>query len=163
MGENEMVKRKGLAANQTHLLIEKSGDMKPVQAKSKMEITYKDEPFTCPFCLYEAQITKFLIKLKSGRWSEKRFHCPDCGKIMNKQTLTREMTVEEFAEWVLDSMAWERISFNKFKTRLKEMGISWQFWEHYKKHKAEATKATEEEEEDYKRYQEEWAEEQGLK
>ena len=132
-----MVKSRLLPPEQTHLLIEKSGDMKPVQAKSKVEIEYKENKFTCPYCLYEGSITHFFIKLKSGRWSEKRFMCPDCGKIMNKQTLVREMTVEELAEWVLDTMAWERISFNKFKTRLKEMGISWQFWEHYKKHKKE--------------------------
>ena len=149
-----------LAPDQTHLVIEKSGDMKGVRAKAKVEITYKNEPLTCPFCLYEASISKFLIKLKSGRWSEKRFMCPDCGKIMNKATLVREMSVEEFAAWVLDAEAWSRVSFNKFTKRLKEMGISYQFWDAYNKHKAEMMEG-ETYEEAVDRQQKEWAEEEG--
>ena len=156
------MRKKKQSADQTKLYIKKSGEMKPVQARTKVEIIYKAKEFSCPFCLYSAPITKFLIKLKHGNYSEKRFHCPDCGQIMNKQTLTRVQTIEEYAQWILDAGAWDRISFNKFKKRLKEMGISYQFWGHYKKCKAEAMKAATEEEEESYQAQEEWAKERGL-
>jgi len=149
--------------DQTKLYIQKSGEMKPMRARAKVETTYKTRQFLCPYCLYLATITKFLIKLKHGNYSEKRFHCPDCGQIMNKDTLVREMSIEEYAEWILDAGAWERISFKKFKTRLRSMGISWKFWGHYKKYKAEKTEQylDDDEEEDYKA-QEERAKERGL-
>lgn len=150
------------AEAQTKLYIQKSGEMKPVRARAKVEITYEAKQFLCPFCLYLAPITKFLIKLKRGNYSEKRFHCPDCGQIMNKQTLVKVMSIEEYAEWILDAGAWERISFQKFKKRLRKMGIAYKFWGHYKKYKAEKTEQySDEEEEDYKA-QEEQAKERGL-
>lgn len=92
---------------------------------------------TCPYCLYTGTAGKFQIRLKSGAASEKRFKCPDCGEVMRRDTLFGEKTVEEFAEWLYDTQAWGRVSFNKFRQRLKDMGISWQFWSHYKEHKKE--------------------------
>ena len=134
----------------------------PEPPRTKTELKVIADKFTCPYCLYEASLSKFYMKLKSGLMSEKRFKCPDCNRVMNKQTLTRKLTVEEFAQWMLDSQAWERVSFDKFKTRLKEMGISYQFWTAYNKAKEEAMKVTDEEEEAYERYQEDWAKEKGL-
>lgn len=162
MGEGVMVRKKQLPASQFKLSIDKTGELKPVRARAKVEIVYKAKQFTCPYCLYSTRITQFLIRLKHGNYSEKRFHCPDCGQIMNKETLTREQSIEEYAEWILDTNAWERISFNKFKKRLKEMGISYQFWAHYKKYKAEVMEQKGEEEyEQYEASQEEWAKERG--
>ncbi|MBA7534611.1 hypothetical protein ES705_26860 [subsurface metagenome] len=147
---------------QTKLYIKKSGEMKPVRARAKVELIYKTRQFSCPFCLYIAPITRFLIKLKNRNYSEKRFHCPDCEQIMNRDTLVREMSIEEYAEWILDAKAWDRISFQKFKTRLRKMNIAYKFWGHYKKYKAEKMEQySDDEEEDYKA-QEEWAKERGL-
>ena len=94
---------------------------------------------TCPYCLYTDYIFRFYIKLKSGRYSEKRFKCPDCGEVMRRDTLTKRMTIEEYAEWVYEmgKYFWNKVDFSRFKNRLKEMGISREFWEAYKRAKAE--------------------------
>jgi transposase-like protein len=98
-----------------------------------------DLTVTCPYCLYTDRISKFTIKLKSGKVSDKRFQCPDCKEIMHKNTLTAKMTIEEYAKWVaaLGKNFWSRVQFDKFKQRLKELGISREFWEIYKKTKKE--------------------------
>jgi len=116
---------------------------------------------TCPYCLYTDYIFKFYIKLKSGRYSEKRFKCPDCGEIMRRDTLTQPMTVEEYAEWVYEmgKYFWSRVNFSVFKKRLKEMGISKRFWDAYKRAKAES--GTESYEEYLMRKQKEMMEEEG--
>ena len=156
-----MVKKKGLVADQSILVIDKSGNIGSVKAKAKVEYVYKAKLLMCPYCLFQAPVSKFLIKLKSGVYSEKRGMCSDCGKVMNMRTLTMEMTVEKFAEWVLDTMAWERISFDKFRTRLKEMGIAWQFWEHYKKYKKEQMEESPSYEQYLENQQRELAKEEG--
>ncbi len=75
-----------------------------------------------------------------------------------KKTLTEEMSTEEFAEWMLMMGQWDRVSFSKFRKRLKEMGISYQFWSAYKKAKETYTSESyedhlkQEEKEDYDRY-----------
>lgn len=113
------------------MLVPEPPPPKPV----KITIEMKSQEVTCPFCLYTANMTQFFIKLKGGKPSEKRFKCPDCGLIMRKKTLVVEMSVEEFAEWTFMMQQWDRIDFEKFRRRLKEMGISYQFWAAYKKAK----------------------------
>ena len=113
---------------------------------------------TCPYCLYTDTVGKFTIRLKSGAPSQKRFKCPDCGEGMRRDTLFGEKSVEEFAEWLYDTQAWGRVSFNKFRQRLKDMGISYQFWNHYKKHKKEF--AAESPDDYYMRQQQEAREEE---
>jgi len=113
------------------------------------------EKINCPYCLYHDYATRFQIKNKSGKVSEKRFKCPDCGEVMQRKTLFKQMSVEEYAEWIFDTQAWERIRFEKFKVRLREMGIAYQFWEHYKKYKDERVGETESYEDYLMRKQEE--------
>jgi len=128
-----------------------------------VKVEIRDETLTskltCPFCLYTDYISKFYIKLKQGRVSEKRFKCPDCGTTMKRDTLTKPMTVEEFAEWIYTLNLWKRIDFSTFKRRLKEMGISHAFWTAYKKAKEENPRESYEEHMAEK--QREWAVEQG--
>lgn len=75
--------------------------------------------------------------------SEKRFRCPDCGLIMRRNTLMNIKTVEEFAEWMFDTSPWKRVSWEKFRKRLQDMGISYQFWDAYKKYKAKMSEGEE--------------------
>jgi len=113
----------------------------PEKTVPKTTVTVEvDTTVTCPFCLYTDDITRFMIRLKSGKHSEKRFQCPDCKQKMLKETLTKKMTVEEYAEWVHDlggRYFWSRCQFSKFKQRLKDLGISRQFWDAYRKLKEE--------------------------
>jgi len=134
--------------------------IKPPKPEVKVEFTEQNK-VTCPFCLYTDYISAFYIKLKHGKVSEKRFKCPDCGEIMRKATLTRKMTIEEFAEWIYATHQWDRIKFDKFRERLKEYGISYKFWTAYKQTKEQAEGA--ESYQDYlARKQREWAKEEGL-
>ena len=111
--------RKLQPANQTKMLIKPNGKMKLVKQKATLVITYKEDKFSCPFCLYTDRIAEYLIKLKSGRYSEKRVMCPDCGKIMNIPTLTRNQTVEEFAEWFSSDLSYHQLRrFKQYLTGL---------------------------------------------
>lgn len=108
----------------------------------KSTVVMKSQEVTCPFCLYTDYISKFYIRLKHGKVSDKRFQCPDCTQIMQKDTLVKELSVEEYAEWMLMMNPWrKRVDFPKFKSRLKEMGISYQFWDAYNKAKQELGEA----------------------
>jgi len=133
---------------------------------SKYRMTYEqygEGKVMCPYCLYEDYSHKFYMKLAHGRTSEKRFQCPDCNQVMQKKTLYNSMSVEQFAEWMFDTLAWSRVSFTKFNNRLKEMGISYQFWKHYKEYKQEKTggrTGLDDYEEHLMQEQEEWMEEQ---
>ena len=82
--------------------------------------------------------------------------------MMKRETLTGQMTVEEYAEWAYEMRRhfWSRVDFNKFKERLKQMGISKRFWDAYKKAKGESD--TETYEEYLMRKQKEWMEENEL-
>ena len=95
--------------------------------------------FTCPYCLYTGQLPEFQIRLRKGKISGKRFACPDCGCIMRRDTIMKKMSIEEFAQWMYNTMPWERVSWEKFRTRLKETGISYQFWAEYNRLKQEAS------------------------
>lgn len=110
---------------------------KKITAEMKTEIKLLKKTFTCPFCLYNDSLHKFQVRIKKG-YSKKRFKCPDCGQVMQKKTLCKVMNVKEFANYIVDNIGfgiWKRISFNKFKKRLKDMGHSYEFWEEYKKAK----------------------------
>ena len=133
----------------------------PERTTIKTEIMELDKEFTCPFCLYTAPLTEFQIKLKKG-YSTKRFQCPDCKTIMRRETLTKPMTIKEFAEWILETHAWERIHWEKFKQRLEQYGMARQFWKAYKEYKQQILGETETYEEYLMRKQKEWMEEQGL-
>jgi len=117
---------------------------KPKVEETTTAITYEARDFTCPYCLYTTtNLAQFQTKTRGGKTSEKMFQCPDCGQKMRRDTLFMQKSVEEFAEWMLDTQAWERVDFAKFRQRLKDIGISYQFWAHYKRHKQELLGTTE--------------------
>lgn len=114
----------------------------PPEQTQTITIDYTTKIFCCPFCLYRGDITKFYVKIKKGV-SEKRFKCPECGEVMRRETLTKDMTIEQYAQWVYDTGAWERIKFSTWKKRLKDYGWSFKFWDEYKRHKTEMLGETE--------------------
>ena len=125
-------------------------------------VDFETKEYTCPFCLCTKPLYAFYIRIKKG-YSEKRFECPDCKQIVRRKTLFKVQSVEEFAEWMFDTFQWNRVSFDKFRQRLKEMGISYQFWNHYKKYKEELTSGKtemEQYEEHLEEQQKEWLQSQ---
>lgn len=108
----------------------------PQDPTPTVQITVDTTEFCCPFCLYKGDLTKFYVRIKKG-YSDKQFKCPDCGQIMRKETLTKKMSITEYAHWVYDTKAWERIKYSTWKQRLKDYKWNWQFWTAYKQHKAE--------------------------
>lgn len=90
--------------------------------------------FNCPFCLYIGTLREFYVKTKHG-YSKKRAKCPDCRNLMRMDTLTRHISVEDYATWVYYyamSGFWQKCPFDKFKHRLYALGMSRQFWDRYK-------------------------------
>jgi len=110
---------------------------KPLVDRPEVRFTYEeiDPKVMCPYCLFESPLSHFKIILANGKES-KRKKCPDCGTIMFQETLTREMSVKEFANWVFEYMPygfWQKIDFQKFSKRLQEKGIAREFWDEYKR------------------------------
>jgi len=113
-----------------------------------------DTRYICPFCGYDGEFRLFLTVGKNG-YSRKKFKCPDCNQIMKKETLIREMSVEEWAKWLYASVRvfsnhkqpelafYNRISWEKLSTRLKFYGIANEFWESWKETKTFSTQALE--------------------
>uniref|UniRef100_A0A6H1ZWB5 Uncharacterized protein n=1 Tax=viral metagenome TaxID=1070528 RepID=A0A6H1ZWB5_9ZZZZ len=90
--------------------------------------------YSCPFCLYQAKIEKFLISTKKG-FNKGLGQCPECSNQMKFNSLTAEMTPEQFAEWCYAYSAdgyWQKVPFSKFSMRLSKLGISKRFWDRYK-------------------------------
>lgn len=108
------------------------------------KITIKIEPkpmekYFCPFCLYEDYLCKFEVKTKNG-YSSKKAKCPDCGQGMRMETLTKRMTPVELAQFLYDYQLYggrEKISWDKFKVRLRNLGIANTFWAAWKKYRDE--------------------------
>jgi len=97
-------------------------------------IILKNEPYLCPFCLYEGYIKEFSYLLKNKKISKNRFQCPECGNVMLKESLVKEMSIEEFAIWIWNYPApdyWSKCNFYTFIERLKQRGIYYQFWNNY--------------------------------
>jgi len=89
--------------------------------------------YACPFCLYQAEVAKFLISTGKG-FHKGLVKCPDCRNRMQFKTLIAEMTPEEFAEWCWDYVSlgfWKKVSFAKFRERLWRAGWSRRFWGRY--------------------------------
>lgn len=93
----------------------------------------------CPFCLYKSALIDFRVKKVDG-WSNSMANCPDCNNNMRMESLTRNMTIVEYAKWVFDYSLngfWNKCPFEKFTGRLKAYGWSYQFWEKYKEFKGD--------------------------
>jgi transcription elongation factor Elf1 len=95
--------------------------------------------YRCPFCLHEARINSFLISTGKG-YHRGLGKCPECGNQMQLKTLTSKMTPEQFAEFAYGYRTagyWQKVKFNTFNQRLKELGINFRFWKRYKELKGE--------------------------
>ena len=100
-----------------------------------------NEEVICPFCGYRSRAIEFRVKKssKSSKYSTKKFKCPDCGQVMKRSTLLRDMTVSDWARWLYYDVirasrgkGFHRISFDKLSQRLKEYGWAKEFWEAWK-------------------------------
>lgn len=94
---------------------------------------------TCPFCLHQAKLRQFLISTKKGI-STARALCRNCNNTMNMNSLTNEMTIEEYARWCFNyslSGFWQKVPFTRWSTRLREFGWAREFWDNYKRFKGE--------------------------
>ena len=107
---------------------------KPRQPVLNIHMSFTNIKYRCPFCLYIGAINEFYIQTKKGV-SQKRARCPDCNTLMYMRSLTKHMTVEEYAEWVFNyslSGFWKKCPYEKFKTRMKKLGWSRRFWDRYR-------------------------------
>jgi len=98
------------------------------------------EVFTCPYCLYTAKEVGFMQRSDTKKEFLKKRRCPDCNERMLEITLHKQMTVEEYARWLYQSIilsrgTYDRISWDKLKRRLKAGGVANRFWEAWKRAK----------------------------
>jgi len=114
-----------------------------LQSKSKKSsaviVTDTTQQVMCPFCLYQNKLVKFLVSTKKGI-SQSRARCPECKGGMMMQTLTADMTPEQYAEFAYGyskSGFWDKVPFTKWKERLAQIGWSTQFWNKYMQLKGE--------------------------
>lgn len=113
-------------------------------AEKELHYNYETKVL-CPFCLTLDYLYKF--PKKDGLRA-----CVNCGNKMMTSTLVKDMTTEEFAQWVFDYRKlgfWQKVypSFQEWKKRLKDLGLAYDFWEYYNKLKGALT--VEQENEDY--------------
>jgi hypothetical protein len=96
----------------------------------------------CPFCLETSN--KFIIENKG------LIKCPNCSNLMKLKTLlfVKDCSNEEYAKWVFNyrlSGFFKKINFEKWISKMKELGMSYEFWEEYKKLKGDNEKEEKEE------------------
>lgn len=96
----------------------------------------------CPFCLNSNPLWKFdkIFGLRT---------CPFCKNRMRQETLTKNMSIEEFAKWVFDyrlSGFFGKIypDFKTWNEKLYLLGMSHSFWEKYKQLRGDSKDGTEE-------------------
>jgi hypothetical protein len=148
-----LVRKRKIDKHQTKLVEEPT----PVTVQIKLEPWIK---YRCPFCLGEYPIYQFESFTKAGKESKKAV-CPECKQTMLKKTLTADMSPVEYGRWLYDYTGYggyKKISWEKIKRRVVEMGIADTFWTAYKAAKAEkwaekGYKTDEEIAEAYRQYQ----------
>jgi len=88
----------------------------------------------CPFCLYTAKLTAFVISTKKG-FDHARGKCPECKNGMLLKSLTAVWTPEQYAEWVAEYSRfgfWQKIPYQTWRGRLEAIGWAMRFWVKYK-------------------------------
>lgn len=150
------MKRRKLSRSQKKLSVDEPKPSFTVEVQQiEPWMTYR-----CPFCLGEYPSYRFEVHLKSGKKSGKGI-CPECGQHFLWKTLVSDMTPVQYAEWLYSYMGYggyQKVSWEKLKLRLKQMGIANTFWEAWKaaKNKAyeESGRMSEDEiERQYKEYE----------
>lgn len=101
---------------------------KKTEEEDKQKMINPNMIVCCAYCLHEDKLIEFGY---GGKY--KLLKCPDCGCRQRLDTLTMNLSVEEYAKWVFENRAFARIKFDKFKQRLKEKGIDKEFWNAYKR------------------------------
>lgn len=114
----------------------------------------------CCWCLYKGKLSEFVVKLKRKRKGHKislsRCECPDChiGHQIKKLLKVSDMELEEFGwyfwEYIFIWGAYERVSWDKFKERLKlypyeDQQKFWNVYHRFKKDKSNALQDREDE------------------
>lgn len=106
----------------------------------KITVNFNEE-VACPFCLYAAKLSAFLIVGKDG-YQQGKAHCPECKNNMMMKSLYNEWTAKDYADWVFNyrlSGFWSKCPFAKWKERLYKMGWAGAFWTRYKDLKGTST------------------------
>jgi hypothetical protein len=108
-----------------------------------------DDKLTCPFCAYRGRVRDFAMKKKTGTgYSRKKFNCPDCNQNMMRNTIYKEMSPYEWGFWLYASIRvwnrpnyrfYDRISWEKLKERVWNMGIAVDFWKGFREAKEAST------------------------
>jgi hypothetical protein len=95
---------------------------------------------SCPFCLSDLEIRRFLISTKNKKGINRdKGHCPECSQGMKLKTLVFMVTAtpEQYAKFAFDyrsSGFWQKkIDFPVWRRRLAVMDWSGRFWSEYYK------------------------------
>jgi len=136
---------------------------KPANTAVFISVNFNEKVW-CPFCLYEAKLSRFLVVGKHG-YQQGTAHCPECNNTMRMASLWNDWDAKKYAEWAFDyrlSGFWQKCPFAKWKERLFKIGWAHEFWTRYKALKGEAetdeifdsanTQARAHEEEEWKKY-----------
>lgn len=100
-----------------------------------------NEEVMCPFCLFQAKLSRFFISNKKGI-SESNAMCPECKNGMRMRTLLADMSADDYATFVFAYRRmgfWQKCPFDSWRKRLKSIGWATPFWEKYKELKAGET------------------------
>jgi transcription elongation factor Elf1 len=106
---------------------------KPSQTSVFISVNFNEKVW-CPFCLYEAKLSQFLVSGKKG-YQQGTAKCPECKTTMRMSSLWNDWDATKYAEWVFDyamSGFWQKCSFEIWKKRLHQIGWSHNFWTRYK-------------------------------
>ncbi len=134
-------KRHKLFQDKTQARFTKEGEVKQPEEKKKAQFTelHFNETVACPFCLYTAKLSHFLISGSKG-FQQGMASCPDCKHGMRMSSLYNDWTPEQYAKWVYDYVSsgfWSKCPFEKWKSRLQQLGWARRFWDEYKRLKAQ--------------------------
>lgn len=125
-----------LKADKQQSKLGEKGIIKPSiswHAETKITVNF-NTLVACPFCLYTAKLSAFLVTSKDG-YQQGKAHCPDCNNNMMMKSLYNDWTAKEYAEWVFNyrrSGFWQKCPFATWKKRLHKMGWIHEFWIRYK-------------------------------
>lgn len=98
----------------------------------------------CPWCLFVSTRDRF-ADLNADGSIAKLLRCPECGQQMKVQTSLRvDGGPEAYSIWFWEQVVSfknrDRVSWDKLKARVREMGFEYEFWNAYRKVKSSHSK-----------------------
>lgn len=96
------------------------------------------ELFRCPFCLYETRLYRFILRKRDGKYS-RMCKCLECNVKFHLLSLVTDMTLSQYAKWIVDypyAEFWRRCKFDVWVERLYKIDAHKQFWESYHSEKS---------------------------